>query len=216
MPLDNPVQREGDSGFLGMASRLNPLQLKEGMVQLAENMRLDRGVAQTRKGAKRLADAIAAGETELVLDFTLGADISVTSITRSGSTATVTTATPHGETVGQIINLRGAVQAEYNGDFAVGTVPTSTTFTITVSGTPATPATGTITLNGGPVVRSTYSGGVFQQASTPLLASMTPMNTSFSRDRMRPISGVMGRALSPRAIRPLRSRSKSWPVMMSR
>ena len=144
-----------------MASRLNPLQLKEGMVQLAENMRLDRGVAQTRKGAKRLADAIAAGETELVLDFTLGADISVTSITRSGSTATVTTATPHGETVGQIINLRGAVQAEYNGDFAVGTVPSSTTFTITVSGTPATPATGTITLNGGPVVRSTYSGGVF-------------------------------------------------------
>lgn len=161
MPLDNPVQREGDGGFIGMASRLNPLQLKEGMVQLSENMRLDRGVAQTRKGAKRLADAIAAGETELILDFTLGTDISVTSITRSGSTATVTTATPHGEVVGQIVNLRGATQAEYNGDFAVGTVSTSTTFTITVSGTPATPATGTIVMNGGPVVRTTYSGGVF-------------------------------------------------------
>lgn len=161
MALDNQTTREGDSGFIGMASRLNPLQLKEGMVQLAENMRLDRGVAQTRKGAKRLADAIAAGETELVLDFTLGTDISVTSITRSGSTATVTTASPHGETVGQIANIRGAAQAEYNGDFAVGSVPTSTTFTITVSGTPATPATGTITFNGGPVVRSTYSGGVF-------------------------------------------------------
>lgn len=144
-----------------MASRLNPLQLKEGMVQLSENMRLDRGVAQTRKGAKRLADAIAAGETELVLDFTLGADISVISITRSGSTATVTTASSHSKATGQIINLRGAAQAEYNGDFAVGTAPTSTTFTITVSGTPATPATGTIVMNGGPVVRSTYSGGVF-------------------------------------------------------
>jgi hypothetical protein len=161
MSLDNPTQREGDSGFIGMASRINPLQLKEGMVQLSENMRLDRGVAQTRKGAKRLADAISAGETELVLDFTLGSDVAVSSITRAGSTATVTTAAPHGEVVGQIINLRGATQTEYNGDFAVGTVPTSTTFTITVSGTPATPATGTITLNGGPVVRSNYSGGVF-------------------------------------------------------
>jgi hypothetical protein len=161
MPLDNPTSREGDSGFIGMASRINPLQLKEGMVQLAVNMRLDRGVAQTRKGAKRLADAVAAGETELVLDFTLGTDISVTSITRSGSTATVTTSAPHGETVGQIANIRGAAQAEYNGDFAAGTVPSSTSFTITVSGTPATPATGTIIFNGGPVVRSTYSGGVF-------------------------------------------------------
>lgn len=144
-----------------MASRLNPLQLKEGMVQLAENMRLDRGVAQTRKGAKRLADAIAAGETELVLDFTLGTDIGVASITRSGSTATVITSTAHGFAAGKIINLRGADQAAYNGDFAVGTVPNSTTLTITISGTPATPATGTIVLNGGPVVRSTYSGGVF-------------------------------------------------------
>jgi len=161
MPLDNPVQRDGDSGFIGMASRINPLQLKEGMVQLSENMRLDRGVAQTRKGAKRLADAISAGETELVLDFTLGSDVAVSSITRAGSTATVTTAAPHGLIVGKIANLRGATQAEYNGDFAVGTVPTSTTFTITVTGTPATPATGTVILNGGPVVRSTYSGGVF-------------------------------------------------------
>jgi hypothetical protein len=75
MPLDSPLQRDGDTGFIGMASRLNPLQLKEGMVQLAENVRLDRGVAQTRKGAMRLADNIAAGEVELTLDFTLGNEV---------------------------------------------------------------------------------------------------------------------------------------------
>lgn len=75
MPLDSPLQRDGDTGFIGMASRLNPLQLKEGMVQLAENVRLDRGVAQTRKGAKRLADSISAGEVELTLDFTLGDEV---------------------------------------------------------------------------------------------------------------------------------------------
>lgn len=161
MPLDSPLQRDGDTGFIGMASRLNPLQLQPGMVQLAENVRLDRGVAQTRKGAMRLADNIAAGETELTLDFTMGSDITVSSITRVGSTATVTTASAHGDAVGQVVNLRGATQPEYNGDFAIGSVPTGTTFTITVSGTPATPATGTIIVNGGPVIRSTYSGGVF-------------------------------------------------------
>jgi len=58
-----------------MASRLNPMQLQPGMVQLAENVRLDRGVAQTRKGAMRLADSISAGEVELTLDFTLGDEV---------------------------------------------------------------------------------------------------------------------------------------------
>lgn len=75
MPLDSPLQRDGDTGFIGMASRLNPMQLQPGMVQLAENVRLDRGVAQTRKGAKRLADNISAGEVELTLDFTLGDEV---------------------------------------------------------------------------------------------------------------------------------------------
>ena len=75
MPLDSPLQREGDTGFLGMASRLNPMQLQPGMVQLAENVRLDRGVAQTRKGAMRLADNISAGEVELTLDFPLGDEV---------------------------------------------------------------------------------------------------------------------------------------------
>jgi hypothetical protein len=146
-----------------MASRLNPMQLQPGMVQLAENVRLDRGVAQTRKGAMRLADNISAGETELTLDFTMGSNITISSITRSGSTATVTTASAHGYAVTRVVNLMGATQPEYNGDFAVGSVPTSTTFTITVSGTPATPATtsSSIIVNGGPVLRSTYAGGVF-------------------------------------------------------
>ena len=70
MPDDQTIT-EGDAGFLGMASRLNPLQLQPGMVQYVENMRLDRGVAQTRKGAKRLGDEISAGAQPLVLPFVL-------------------------------------------------------------------------------------------------------------------------------------------------
>jgi hypothetical protein len=71
MPDDQTII-EGDAGFIGMASRLNPLQLPAGMVQYVENMRLDRGVAQTRKGAKRLGDSIAAGTPPLTLPFALG------------------------------------------------------------------------------------------------------------------------------------------------
>ena len=67
----------------------------------------------------------------------------VTSITRSSSTATVTTATAHGMSTGDTVSIKGASQSEYNGEFTI-TVTSSTTFTYTVSGSPATPATGTI------------------------------------------------------------------------
>ena len=76
--------------------------------------------------------------------ITLQAVPSISSITRSGGTATVTTATPHGFTTGQSLTIAGATQTEYNGTFTI-TVTGTSTFTYTVSGTPATPATGTIT-----------------------------------------------------------------------
>jgi hypothetical protein len=63
--------RDGDAGFIGYASRLNPVSLPAGMLQLSENMRLDRGVAVTRKGAKRMADDISAGELPLTVPFVL-------------------------------------------------------------------------------------------------------------------------------------------------
>ena len=122
-------------------------------------MRLDRGVAQTRKGSKRLTDTIGTTGAPLTLDFTLGADVAVTSITRSSTTATVT-ATAHGFTTGDQVNIRGAAQADYNGDFIV-TVTDANTFTYTVSGSPTTPATGTIVANNGPEVRDSYDGGLY-------------------------------------------------------
>jgi hypothetical protein len=86
MPLESPTSRDGDAGFVGFASRMNPVALPAGMLQLSENMRLDRGTAKTRKGARRLADDLLPGDfpltlpfrfdpietTETVLDFTLG------------------------------------------------------------------------------------------------------------------------------------------------
>jgi hypothetical protein len=159
MSLESPVQRDGDNGFIGFASRLNPLTLPAGMLQDSVNMRLDRGVAQTRKGSKRLTDTIGTTGAPLTLDFTLGTDKTVTSITRASTTATVT-ATAHGFTSGDQVNIRGAVQTDYNGDFIV-TVTDANTFTYTVSGSPATPATGTIVANNGPEVRDSYEGGLY-------------------------------------------------------
>ena len=86
MPLQSPTASDGDAGFLGFASRMNPVALPAGVLQLSENMRLDRGTAKTRKGARRLADELLPSgfpltlpfrfdpieTTETVLDFTLG------------------------------------------------------------------------------------------------------------------------------------------------
>lgn len=71
MSLESPIQRDGDMGFIGYASRINPVSLPAGILQLSENMRLDRGVAVTRKGAKRLADDISPGEVPLTIPFVL-------------------------------------------------------------------------------------------------------------------------------------------------
>jgi hypothetical protein len=163
MALESPVQRDSDNGFIGFASRLNPLTLPAGMLQDSVNMRLERGTAQTRKGAKRLADAISTADEPLTLSFDLAADKTISTITFSSTTATVTTASAHGYTNGQTVNIRGATGADaarYNGDFAIAGASGST-FTYTMTGTPAANATGTLLANAGPIVKTTYSGGIF-------------------------------------------------------
>lgn len=71
--------------------------------------------------------------------------ISVTSITRSGTTATVTTGSSHGFVQGQVVTISGGNETDYNGKKEIITVPTDTTFTYSVSNSTTTPATGTIT-----------------------------------------------------------------------
>lgn len=71
MSLESPIARDGDAGFIGFASRMNPVSLPAGMLQLSENMRLDRGTAKTRKGVKRLADDILPTNVPLTVPFVL-------------------------------------------------------------------------------------------------------------------------------------------------
>lgn len=71
MALESPIVRDGDAGFVGYASRINPVALPSGMLQLSENMRLDRGVASTRKGAKRMASGLAPASAPVTIPFVL-------------------------------------------------------------------------------------------------------------------------------------------------
>lgn len=64
----------------------------------------------------------------------------VASITRDGSTATAVLTAGHGFTVDQVVLIAGCDQPEYNGEFTV-TAITSTSVSFTVGGEPVSPAT---------------------------------------------------------------------------
>jgi hypothetical protein len=196
MAIDSPVQRDGDQGFLGFASRLNPLTLPAGMLQDSVNMRLERGTAQTRKGAKRLADAISTADEPLTLSFDLAADVEISEITFSSATATVTTAAAHGYSNGDQVNISGATEtnaALYNGDFAISNA-SGTTFDYTMTGTPTANATGTLLANAGPVVRTTYTGGIF---ASGVFASQNYQNANEYIVMCGPDSAYLWRNTSP-------------------
>jgi hypothetical protein len=106
-------------------------------------------------GAWILDDAAATPISDV--DYPGYQTIAVTSITRSGSTATVTTTAPNTLETGDTVLISGAAETEYNGQFTI-VVLTNATFTYQVTGTPATPATGTIVLQGG---KTTVPGIVY-------------------------------------------------------
>jgi hypothetical protein len=70
--------------------------------------------------------------------------IGITTLTRSGSTATATTTANHNLATGVSVVIAGASQTEYNITATINVI-SNTQFTYTISGTPASPATGTIT-----------------------------------------------------------------------
>lgn len=74
-----------------------------------------------------------------------------TSVTRSGSTVTMTfSGGGHGFVQHQVILVAGAVESDYNGEHRV-TAVTGTTVTFTITGTPSSPATGLITAKAAPL-----------------------------------------------------------------
>lgn len=72
---------------------------------------------------------------------------SVSTMTRSGSTVTVTTGSAHNYASGEYVLIDGATQKDYNAGWGPITVTSGTVFTFNIGSlTPASPATGTITV----------------------------------------------------------------------
>lgn len=139
-PLDTPVTTEGHTARRGFRSRPPATSLPPDIARYAQNMRFEGDREQPRAGSQAVATDLVLVNPPVILDVALPAEVIVNSITRSGTTATVTTRTNHGYTTGDIIGIENAVQPEYNGDFAI-TVTGVKTFTYQVAGSPATPAT---------------------------------------------------------------------------
>jgi hypothetical protein len=72
----------------------------------------------------------------------------VTTITRVGNVATVTMSTAHGLATGRFVNISGATDNLYNGDFLIA-VSSTTVFTYTLEATPVANATGTLVAKAG-------------------------------------------------------------------
>lgn len=85
--------------------------------------------------------------------LTADTPLSVTSMTRNGTTVTVVTNTAHGRSDGDPVLFAGADQSDYNGRFNVAVV-SSTSLSFQVDSSQATTATGTITA-------TTYTEGHF-------------------------------------------------------
>ncbi|MCL7422513.1 MAG: hypothetical protein M8364_16605 [Methylobacter sp.] len=102
----------------------------------------------TDAGASALTINNTAGKLIAVLDAALVNGYSVgtvSSITRVGTTATVTMSAAHGlADFGNMVTIAGCDQADYNGEFPI-TITGPDTFTFQVANDPVTPATGAIT-----------------------------------------------------------------------
>ena len=97
------------------------------------------------------------GSTWVPIDNGVGATI--TSITFVGTTATLTTATPHGLATGRTVTVVGATPAAYNVTAKPITVTGANTFTYQMASTPASNATVVGTYTYGPSITGTDISG---------------------------------------------------------
>lgn len=111
--------------------------------------------------------------------------ITATSLTRSGSVATLAFASAHAYKVDDPILVAGATPTAYNGSWPV-TAVTSNTISFAISGTPTTPATGTITCKIAPAgwTRPYTSGNVsvFRSANITSSQRYLRMNDALATD----------------------------------
>lgn len=73
------------------------------------------------------------------------APVSISSISRSGNTATATTSSTHSYSVGTSVTITGATPSDYNGTVTINAAPDANHFSYSITETPPTTATGSYT-----------------------------------------------------------------------
>jgi hypothetical protein len=152
--LDDAIGSDNDRGFFGVNQRLQLNQLEAGEVRESLNGRME-GFWRPRKSVVSVSPVLTTGGTPLNLPFhVLVVQKTITSVTRSGTTITVT-ANSHGFTNGDSVYISGVgytTGSNPNGTFVIAGVATNT-FTYTLAGadgaytTTASTTAGNITRN---------------------------------------------------------------------
>ena len=128
----------------------------------------------------------------------------VTSLTSTGTTATVTTTLPHGFLHGEQILITGAVEAGFNGVQTI-TLSGAKTFTYTVTAGLTTPATGTIIadpINGQRISKLVFqpTGAAVATAARAFLnngqTNATPANNTYLDDVTLPLLAAVSEVAS--------------------
>ena len=110
--LDDRVAQNADVGFSGFNNRLRPDQLNAGVLADAQNLRMDRnGSAQVRKGVDIVQAPLAVGAAALSLPFTLVADDTSVTATRTGTTVVLTGITATDFPSSGTVNISGVTMS---------------------------------------------------------------------------------------------------------
>jgi hypothetical protein len=133
--LDDSIASDGDRGFFAVNQRLQLNQLQPGEVRESINGRME-GFWKPRKNVQLVSPALTTGGSPLQLPFhVLVVQKTITSVTRSGTTITVTAAS-HGFANGNSVYISGVGYtsgANPNGTFTISGVATNT-FQYTLAG----------------------------------------------------------------------------------
>jgi hypothetical protein len=162
--LDDAIAADGDRGFFGVNQRLQLNQLEAGEVRESVNGRME-GFWRPRKSVVSVSPVLTTGGTPLNLPFhVLVVEKTITSVTRSGTTITVT-ANSHGFTNGDSVYISGVgytTGSDPNGTFVIAGVATNT-FQYTLTGadgaytTTASTTAGNITKNFLDIATASYA-----------------------------------------------------------
>jgi hypothetical protein len=165
--LDDAIGSDNDRGFFGVNQRLQLNQLEPGEVRESLNGRME-GFWRPRKSVVSVSPVLTTGDTPLNLPFhVLVVQKTITSVTRSGTTITVT-ANSHGFTNGDSVYISGVgytTGSNPNGTFVIAGVATNT-FTYTLAGadgaytTTASTTAGNITQNFRAITAVSYLANV--------------------------------------------------------